>query len=151
MQPTLDTNTIVISLTSGIGPDLGRKVRSSFYRLYERLPQVSDFKKHAVETQQLIVDILALSIFYNTVIFPLESGRSFQSLVARAGATHIRIGKTQLDQRFGRRMNQCIIDFEILLNKFQIPPYLLTFANLKDFVQEIISQIEIREHETLDR
>jgi hypothetical protein len=151
MNLQVDDKSLITALTNGIGAVLGRRARSSFFELARRLPGVPEFNGLEVSSQQQIVDILALAVFYDTVVFPLKGGMAFQEIAKRAGVTHVRIGRDKLTDKFSRNMQLCVNDFHVLLRHVEVPVDLLSFATLSNFVRGVIALAEQRENEALDR
>ena len=149
--PNLDDQSVIVALTNGVGAHLGKRARSSFFELARRLPRVRAFTDLDMDAKQQIVDILALSAFYSTVVFPLESGTAFLAVAEKAGASHVRIGKDRLTAQFGAKMRLCISNFHSMLQTAQVPLALLSFATLADFVRSVITVAQERENEDLDR
>jgi len=138
---------MVVAITEGVGAHIGRSVRSSFYKLADRLPSVTNFSKLDFSMQQQIIDILALSIFYNEVVQPLESGRAFFSLASRSNATHIRIGADKLTSRFAGRSLYCVSSFYAILQQHDINTEMLSFSTLQEFVTKITAAAILRMEE----
>lgn len=150
-KKNIDTDSLIISLTDGIGVHLGKHARSSFYELYPRLSKVPQYNRTNLPMQQLIVDLLAVAVVYNEVISPLESGQHFSELTRNAGATHIRIGKDKLTGKFAARMRYCVADFHSMLKAQDVPVELLTFSSMKEFVNQIIIKARENSRATVDR
>lgn len=151
MSNQLDTNTLVTALTDGIGAELGRAVRSSYYELLTRLSRHELFLRLDYTSRQQVIDVLALSMFYNTVIAPIESARSLLSLANKAAATHVRIGHDKITPALGNRFGSCAGAFRKILRTQQIPSDLLSFATLKDFMINVLNAKETAQREALDR
>lgn len=150
-----DTNTqldmgMIFVLTDGVGTVLGRRVRSSYYELKSRLPKDPAFKLLDVSTQQQIVDILAISLFYTEIISPLESGRSLLSLAHTAKATHVRMGRDKLTSQTIRKFTGCVMAFHELLAFHKIPVEVLSFDTLKSFIRNVQAVQEKVGHATVD-
>ena len=95
--------------------------------------------------------MLAVATFYSVVVFPMEAGHSFMNVARMAGATHVRIGRDQLTDRFGSQMRSAVCAFKGILVKASIPVQLLSFSSLSEFVKNIIADGDEREREALDR
>jgi hypothetical protein len=146
----LEIKEMVEALTEGIGARLGRSVRSSFFKLAERLMRYEEFIKMERPFQQMTLDLLALSIFYNEIISPLEGGHSFVSLAEKSKASHIRIGSDKLTHKFVNSASSCVRNFYSILHKNDIPLNLLSFSSLNCFIDNIKDSLERRQHETVD-
>ena len=133
----LDKSGVIEALTDGIGGILGRRARSSFYKLVDRLEQMPEYHSKKPAVQQHLLDILALSVVYNQVVIPLDSSRSFMDLAKEAGATHVRIAKHKLDARFVTSARKCSNLFHAMLNEAKIPVSLLSFATLKELISNV--------------
>jgi hypothetical protein len=137
MSTELDQSGMIDALTDGIGGILGRKARSSFYKLVERLEKMPEYQSKKPPIQQHILDILALSIVYNQIVVPLESSRGFMQLAKEAGASHVRIAKHKLDDRFIMSARKCSNLFYAMLGESKIPVSLLAFATLKELIENV--------------
>ena len=151
MPEDLDCDGVIVALTDGVGVRLGRRARSSFYRLLGRLPDVHRFREMSVPLQQQTVDILALAIVYSEIVSPLESGRSFMKLTKAAGATHVRIGGDKLTPHFASSARSCVSAFHNMLQAAEIPAHLLSFPSLKVFVDNVVVTAIERTDESLDQ
>lgn len=141
---------MIISLTSGIGPILGRETRSSFYEIADRLHSQPVYAKQDSTMKQWVVDMLALSVFYTTVVVPLECGNSFYDIAAKAGATHVRIGSDKITKKWTGMSVRIVNDFQGILRKLRIPIGLLSFSTLRQFTVDVVSLCRKRENEAMD-
>lgn len=151
MDTKLDNQSVIIALTAGVGAHLGRRTRASFFELQGRLPRVTAFAQLDDASKQQVVDMLALATFYSVVVFPLEAGSSFVKVARTAGATHVRIGRDQMDARFGSQMRGAVSAFYKILSTSHIPVTALSFSTLSEFVENIVALGVEREREALDR
>ncbi len=150
MTDELDVEQVLLALTDGIGADLGRSVRASYYETLKRLTVHESFLQLDLVSRQELVDILALSMFYNIVISPLESGQSLLSLVQRAKATHVRIGHDKLTPVLAARFGSCASAFHKILSKQRIPVDVLSFPSLNVFIAQVHAVKELSHSETMD-
>ncbi len=150
MSDQQDTQTLIIALTDGIGAELGRAVRSSYYELLARLSKHAFFLCLDRTSRQQVVDILALSMFYKTVISPLESAQSMLSLAHKAGATHVRIGRDKITPALVSRFDACAGAFHKILKTQQIPSDVLSFSTLKAFITNVLTTREKVQSEAVD-
>jgi hypothetical protein len=130
----IDRDGIIVGLTDGVGAAFGRAARRSFYEQFKRLETVSQFQKAKPEEQQLLVDLLALACFYQSVIVPVESTRSFLGVLRRAGAMHLRVAGDKLGARYASRAHAATIGFTKVLGTIKAPTRLLTYPTMKRFV-----------------
>lgn len=144
-------NDLISALTDGIGAYLGRSIRASYRRLFERVCKDAHFKQLDYITRQEIVDILALAIFYSEVISPLESGQSFLSLTRKAKATHVRIAKDKISLRVGRRFGVCVNAFQKILRTHHIPVDVLSFSTITSLINNVCAAKETAQREAMDR
>lgn len=151
MDENLDSKSVIVALTDGIGAHLGKRARSTFFKLASRISRIPEFSKLDLAAKQQIVDILALSSFYNVVVFPLQSGSAFMTIARKAGASHIRMGKDKLTAQFGGSMRRCVRAFFSLLESSSVPIQTLSFATLSEFVVNVMAVAEEKEREALDR
>lgn len=133
----IDYQSVITALTDGIGTELGRDVRRSFFRQYERLVIHDDFVSLEHVEKQRIADCLAIAAFYQSVIVPLESSGKFVELLGRAGASHLQLAKDRLDQRFANRAMRLRESFNILLTQANLYTFALVYVNLAEFIKNI--------------
>lgn len=150
MSFELEKKEMVETLTVGIGAELGRKVRLSFFTLAERLMKYERFITMERPIQQMTLDLLALSIFYNEIICPLEGSQSFLLFIEKANASHIRIGSDKLTDQFAKRARNCVSVFYSILNRYKIPNNLLSFSSLNSFLENIETTLKQRQDESMD-
>lgn len=150
MNNRIDDLTMLQALTDGIGADLGRPIRASFFELFGRLKKHERFLALETLEQQQLVDLLALSIFYNHVIVPLESGSSLLSLVRMADATHIRLGRDKLTPKLAARFRACAWAFLDIIRQQNIPKELLSFPTLNAFIANYKVTRDHITHEAMD-
>ncbi len=135
----IDKSTMIESLTDGIGAKLGRACRLSFYSQFDRLIKKKTYSKLTIEEQQTIVDLLAISSFYHTIIVPLESSKSLFSILEQSQASHIRLSSSKLDIKFAGKCYYASTGFEKILEKAKIPKSLLAYATLNDFIEKVLT------------
>ena len=145
----LDTQ-LLMALTDGIGAQLGRPVRASFFEVLKRLAKHKVFVSLEALDRQRLVDLLALSVFYNQVIAPLESGSSLLSLARRADATHVRLGRDRLTTRLAAQFRACAGAFASIIDDQNIPRDLLSFPTLTVFIDNYLETRDRLAHETMD-
>lgn len=151
MTTEIDKHSVIVALTDGVGAHLGRRTRAAFFELEKRLPRVAAFSRLDDASKQQVVDMLAVATFYSVVVFPLQAGASFMNVARTAGASHVRIGRDQLTDRFGSDMRGAVSAFNALLNASCIPMEVLSFSTLAEFVENIIAVGQEKEREALDR
>lgn len=148
--PGVDTKSVIVALTDGIGVPLGRAARSSYFELIRRLAGNERFNRLDPTGRQQVADVLALSIFYGQVVAPLESGRSLLRLAHGAQAQEVRIGRDKLSKKFSDRIGGCVAAFQRILRAQRIPKEVLSFAKLDNFINNVMSAREKAKRETLD-
>lgn len=131
----LDRRGMIIAITDGAGAAFGRASRRSFYEQLKRMETVTQFEKAKPEEQQLLVDLLALASFYQCVIVPVDSTRSFLGVLRRAGATHLRVAKDKLGPRFASQALATTAGFKQLLDAMKAPERLLRYPTMRSFVR----------------
>lgn len=148
--PDVDTKSLILALTAGIGAPLGKPVLSSHFELVRRLARSEQFRKLDLNGRQQVVDVLALSMFYASVVAPLECGSSLLHLVHRAKAKEVRIGKDRLSGAFSIRSRACVEAFRRILHAQRIPVAVLSFANLDTLINNVVNARERAQRETMD-
>ncbi len=134
MAGSLDQKSVIFALTDGIGVQFGRAARKSFFQQLERLERHETFCSRSTEEQQLLVDLLAVASFYQSVIIPIRSSARFVSVLRKAGATHLRVARDKLDARHANRAWAITQEFQTVLTRAEIPEHILTYSTLKQFV-----------------
>jgi len=132
--PKLDRDGVIFAITDGVGVAFGRVSRRSFYEQLKRMETVTQFKNAKTEEKQLLIDLLAVASFYQCVIVPIESTRSFLGVLRRAGATHLRVAGDKLDRRYANRAHAATLGFMRIVGEMKTPVRLLTYSTLKRFV-----------------
>jgi hypothetical protein len=134
MIEPLDSESVVHALTEGIGATFGSATRKSFRQQLDRLRSSPWFRDCLPGEQQSLVDLLAVASFYQTVIAPVESSGNFVSVLEKAGASHLRVATEKLDRSYASRAWATERSFTTLLQLSRIPPHLLRYATMKEFV-----------------
>jgi len=150
MTEQLDCESMVIALTNGVGAQLGGPIRASFFELAERLCSHKSFAPLHHDDKQALVDLLALSIFYNQVISPLESSSHLLALAQKAQATHIRLGSDKLTPSLTARFGACAGSFQRILREQHISTDLMSFSTLKEFIANYMSAKDRPTNEAVD-
>ena len=130
----MDRESVIVSLTDGVGAHFGAASRKSFFEQLKRLESQERFRRHSPEEQQFLVDLLAVACFFQAVIIPIRSSGRFISVLRSAGASHMRVAGEKLGPDYARRAAAAAQSFRTLLAQSEIPEKLLTYATLKEFV-----------------
>ena len=123
------------SLTYGLGAELGKKIRISYYdkeNLILKHSLYQDFDGHQKES---IKDLLALSIFYQYAIGPLHGSVEFMDNTKQYGVKSIGFGS----YKFGEKMKKISMGitkgfYEILANH-RIEISQLDVSSITEFIK----------------
>lgn len=84
--------------------------------------------------------ILALAIFYKTLIIPLREGSLCINDFKKQGKEDIKgikIGGYLFSKNDSRQIQNMGYEFQEILNKHKIPEYILLFSDVKDFARNL--------------
>lgn len=99
-----------------------------------------DYYKNLVEDIKTIELLLSLSIFHKRVISNLDAAVNFYKTVNRkSGAESIAIGDYKLTSEEKNQILAIVLTYRNLLNKYEIPPYLIDSYDDKDFLRNFKS------------
>ncbi|MGB8816107.1 MAG: hypothetical protein WCC74_02670 [Minisyncoccia bacterium] len=86
--------------------------------------------------------ILVLAIFYKTVVIPLKEGSlCFNNFQDQNIISEIQIGKYLFSNNDRRKIQGMYSELQVILEKYNIPEYLLLFSDVKDFARNLNSYL----------
>lgn len=121
-------------LTKGIGAELWKPVRISYYNLLKILEKDERYFKSHEETKLFLVDVLALSIFNQKVILPLHGASNFVSGTKKLGVKQVGMGSYHLDRDFFRTSTRITRQFFAIVSKYKIDPTKLHVSSISEFL-----------------
>lgn len=142
---SLDLDSVILALTDGIGVHFGAASRKSFFEQLKRLQTRERFQRRSLKEQQLLVDLLAMAAFFQTVIVPIRSSGRFVSVLRSGGASHLRVAGEQLGPVYAIKAKSVVDGFHYVLSNAEIPERLLTYATLKHFIDSVEKFMEGRQ------
>lgn len=123
------------SLTYGLGADLGKKIRLSFYEKERVLLKHDLYKKLNSPQKQLYQDLLALSVFHQYAIGPLHGSVEFMKNTKKYGVKSIDMGSYKFDDKMRKISLGITKGFFEILEKYQISVTQLTFGSINEFIE----------------
>lgn len=128
-------NEMIEALTRGIGVELGKPIRISFFEKERYLNQNVHFQQSAQWQKQLITDMAALSIFNQQVILPYHGVSNFYRDSKKSGISRIRLGDQHIDSEFMKTSSKITREFFAITKAFEIDVNHLHISNISDFVR----------------
>ena len=136
-------NEMIDALTKGIGAELAKPIRISFYEKERYLNQNKKFQRSENWQKQLIVDMAALSIFNQQVILPYYGAGNFYQDAKKIGVTRIRIGSQHYDKEFIGTSSKITRQFFAITNSYEIDVNHLHISNISEFVKFWLGRSQI--------
>lgn len=126
---------MINSLTNGLGAELGKKVRISFYNKERILKQHDSFHNFTSNQKDLFVDLLALSIFHDFAIGPLHGSINFMNYTKKYGVKSIGMGSYKFDEKMKKISQGITKGFFEILKKYNIEIYQLNIGSIAEFIK----------------
>lgn len=126
---------MINSLTNGLGAELGKKVRISFYNKERILKQHDSFQSFTSNQKDLFVDLLALSIFHDFAIGPLHGSINFMNSTKKYGVKSIGMGSYKFDSKMKKISLGITKGFFEILKKYNIEIYQLNIGSIAEFIE----------------
>lgn len=125
---------MIDALTKGIGAELGKPIRFSYYNLQRSLEKNNRYSQCSEEMKLFITDVLALSIFNQKVITPIYGAINFSAGTKKFGVSRIRMGDYHLDKRFFVQSGKITRQFYAIVRSYGLNIEKLHVASISDFV-----------------
>lgn len=135
---------MIEALTKGIGVEVGRPLRLSYYQLKQRLQQNKKYQASDHDTKIALVDLLALSIFHHQVIVPLYGANNFRQGSRQLGIEDVRVGGKNLGKDFFVLSNKIPKAFFAIVSGYGITVEKLHVSTIGDFVDYWLGQMRSR-------
>lgn len=129
-------------LTKGIGTDLWKPIRMSYYDKKRAVDKILNGLKVSENKRDIIYDLLALTVFHDKAIIPLHGSINFMENASRFNIDHISMGTYKIDQEHNLISEKCVKQFFAIMSSYDIAINILTFRNAKEFVSASIELIE---------
>lgn len=88
--------------------------------------------------------ILGLAIFYKSMIIPLREANSAFKDFQNEDISSIQIGKYTFSNTDRRQIQNMYNDLQEILQRYQIPEYILLFSDIKEFARNLNSHLNNR-------
>lgn len=121
-------------LTKGIGADLYKPLRISYYKFRDSLLNNVNYKKSSAREKQFLIDVLALSIFNQKVVLPFHGAANFAEGTKSMGVKRVRMATYHLDREFYQAANQVTRQYYAITKKFGLDVEDLYFSSNSEFV-----------------
>jgi hypothetical protein len=138
-------NEMIDALTRGIGVDLYRPMRISFYNKKRFLEKNEKYLKSPDNIKQFLIDVVALSIFNHQVIIPLSGATNFLTGTKSYRVTKVRMGTYYLDKDFSITTNKIINQFYSITNSYGLKMDSLYVSSIDEFVDLWLEDVENRD------
>ena len=129
-------------ITKGIGSELSKPIRISYYEKKRLLDKNKKFQQSSNEIQLFLCDILALSLFNQKVITPLYGAGNFMDGTRSYGVNRVRMGTYHLDEEFHTTSNNITRQFYAIVKKYDLEIEALHVSSINDFVDTWLKGID---------
>jgi hypothetical protein len=134
---------IINILTYKLPFELANQIYNEFQnRFKEALYLIDTYKTYSAlkENRKTIELFLSLSIFHRRVITNLDGAVKFYGTVTKKGETDtVRIGNYNLTGDEKNKILAVVLNYNNLLTKFSIPPFVMEYYETRDFLKKLIS------------
>lgn len=127
------------SLSSGVEGDVRQAMWRSYLEKKGRLLHHPDVKKQTDEWKAVMLDVLALTVFHDTVIVSITGGTQLLRSVIGMGGAAIQVGGDRLDARWAAQARASTRQFQAILRTYQLTPADLVYTGPDDFVLHVKS------------
>jgi hypothetical protein len=125
---------MLVALTRGIGAELGKKIRFSYYEK-KRLIQNDDIYRACQENEKsLFLDLLALAIFHEFAIGPMHGSNNFYSSTKKYGVNSISLGSFKVDDEFNKQTLAITKAFFSIMSEYNIEINQLSVSSPHEFL-----------------
>lgn len=135
---------MIDALTTGIGVELGRPLRLSYYQLKQRLQQNEKFQAANDDEKVALVDLLALSIFHHQVIVAFHGANNFRQGSRQLGVEDVRVGGKNLGKDFFIQSDKVLKAFFAIVSGYGIAIEKLHVSTINEFVEFWLGEMSPR-------
>jgi len=135
-------NEMLNIVTKGIGVELSKPIRLSYYNYIRELQKNTKFQNATSDIRLFLIDILALSLFNQKVITPLYGVGNFLDGSRKYGVNKIRMGSYDLDNEFYSTASNITRQFYAIVKKYDLNIEALHIASVNDFVDQWLKTIK---------
>jgi hypothetical protein len=132
---------MVNALTSGIGSELGRTIRLKYYDQKRRAFNHMLTSKWGEQESTLLCDLIALAVFYELIIVPLQGSLNFMEFTASFGVSQVRMGEYTVGTHHIQSAGSAVKQFFGILGEYQINSGALALGDMDTFLQNVSSLI----------
>ncbi len=125
---------MINSLTKGIGIELYKPLRISYYNKKRFLEKNDHFQKSTERNKQFLIDIMALSIFNQQIILPFHGAANFAAGTKSYGVTRVRMASYHLDKEFYVLANNVTHQFFAITKNYGLSIENLHISSISVFV-----------------
>ena len=120
--------------------DLSRDLYREYQRLYPRLTQImNEHPSHLSEDdREFVYLLLAMSIFYDSVVMPLAGAASFANSLLAWNVSNIQIGDYNLTEGEKDNMRLVVREYHGMMKSFGISKSLFAFHDTRTFLDNAL-------------
>ena len=126
-------NEMIDALTRGIGIELSKPIRISYYEKKRYLEKDARYLQSPKEIKIFLVDVMALSIFNQQAITPLHGASNFSSGAKAYGVTRVRMGTYHLDKEFYTITDRITRQFFAICKEYGLNVEQLHISSVSEF------------------
>lgn len=132
---------MIDALTKGIGGEIGRPLRLSYYQLKQRLQQNEKYQTSGDDVKITLLDLLALSIFHHQVIVPFYGANNFRQGSRQLGIKDVRVGGKNLGKEFFALSDKIPKAFFAIVSDYGIAVEKLHVSTISEFTDYWLGQV----------
>lgn len=125
---------MLVALTKGIGAELGKKIRFSYYDKKKLIQKDGIYKDLPENKKPLMLDLLALSMFHEFVIGPMHGSNNFFSSTKKYGLKSINLGSYKIDEEFNKQTLAITKSFFAIMSEYNIEIHQLSVPSPHEFL-----------------
>ncbi|MFH7326421.1 hypothetical protein [Desulfurivibrio sp. C05AmB] len=127
---------MLIALTKGIGAELGKKIRITYYEKKRFLLKDDLYNEIKQEKQPLMLDLLALGVFHELAIGPIHGSNNFFSASKKFGVTNINMGSYKIDDQSNKQTLAITKSFFAIMEEYNIGIHQLSIPSVHEFLEK---------------
>lgn len=131
-------------LTKGIGIELGKPIRMSYYDKKKLFGKNENYKNCTDDIKQFLIDMMAMSIFNQQVIVPLHGAANFGSDTKKYGVEQVKMGSYMLNNNFYSEVNETTKQFYAITKEYGIAIESLHISSINEFIEKWLKVVNNR-------
>lgn len=131
-------------LTRGIGIELVKPIRISYYDKKRYLEKDENYKNNTDDIKQFLIDMMAMSVFNQQVIVPLYGASNFGSATKEYGVKQVRMGSYMLDNNFYSEVDETTKQFYAITREYGIAIESLHISSISEFIEKWLKVVNNR-------